>query len=220
MKNVVGYIRVSTSKQEDQGVSLELQEERIKQYAALYDLNLVAIEQDVASAKSLDREGLNRVVALLESGKAEGVIILKLDRLTRSVKDLSVLLERYFQRFSLYSVQEQIDTSTPAGRLVLNILTSVSQWEREEIGSRTANAMRHMRSNLQYTGGRVPYGFRVEGSSLVPDPREQEAKKLAQDRQGRGYSLRRIGLTLETKGFLPRTGKAWSAGLVKALLAA
>ena len=76
------------------------------------------------------------------------VIIAKLDRLTRSVKDLCTLLDRFTRRgVALVSVAESLDTGSAAGRLVLNIMTAVSQWEREAIGERTRDAISHKRTN-------------------------------------------------------------------------
>jgi hypothetical protein len=81
------------------------------------------------------------------------VIIAKLDRLTRSVKDLAELLERFNRSgVSLVSVAESLDTGTAAGRLVLNIMTAVSQWEREASGERTRDAMHHKRANGERVG--------------------------------------------------------------------
>ena len=104
MKKVVGYIRVSTSDQADFGVSLAAQREKIEQYAALYDLELVEIIEDAGqSAKSLNRAGLQKALAMLKTGKAEGLLVAKLDRLTRSVKDLGALIDRAQQRSSTSS---------------------------------------------------------------------------------------------------------------------
>ncbi len=84
---------------------------------------------------------MERLLALVDARKVDTVIIAKLDRLTRSVKDLALLLERFTRRgVALVSVAESLDTNTAAGRLVLNIMVSVSQWEREAIGERTRDA--------------------------------------------------------------------------------
>ena len=97
---------------------------------------------------------------MLKRGEAEALLVLKLDRLTRSLVDLGSLVDRYFAagKSALLSVGEQIDTLSAAGRLVLNVLASVSQWEREAIGERTAVAMQHKVSQGEYTGGQAPYG--------------------------------------------------------------
>jgi hypothetical protein len=88
------------------------------------------------SAKSLKRPGMAKLLAMVDAGKVQTVIIAKRDRLTRSVKDLCELLERFERRgVALVSVAESLDTGSAAGRLVLNIMAAVSQWEREAIGN-------------------------------------------------------------------------------------
>lgn len=110
----IGYARVSTDKQADSGVSLEAQQEKIRamavvQGAALLDLIVDAGE----SAKSLDRPGMERLLSLVDARRVDTVIIAKLDRLTRSVKDLALLLERFTRRgVALVSVAESLDTGT------------------------------------------------------------------------------------------------------------
>src|SRR6202521_2239926 len=85
-----------------------------------------------------------RLLAMVDGGVVKAVIVAKLDRLTRSVKDLCELLERFECRgVALVSVAESLDTGSAAGRLVLNIMAAVSQWEREAIGERTRDALRH-----------------------------------------------------------------------------
>src|SRR5437899_402380 len=93
----VAYLRVSTDKQADHGISLDAQRAKAEAYATLYDLDLVEVIVDAGvSAKTLDRPGLTRALAMLRSGKADAVLVVKLDRLTRSVRDLGDLVERYF----------------------------------------------------------------------------------------------------------------------------
>ena len=158
----VAYLRVSTEKQADAGVSLEAQQDKAKAYASLYDLSLVEVVIDAGeSAKTLERPGLQRALTMLKTGKADALLVVKLDRLTRSVVDLGALIETYFApgKAALLSVSEQIDTRSAAGRLVLNILASVSQWERETIGERTRDAMKHKQAQGEYIGGHAPYGY-------------------------------------------------------------
>jgi DNA invertase Pin-like site-specific DNA recombinase len=142
----VAYVRVSTDKQADHGVSLDAQRAKIAAYAQLYELDIVEVVVDSgASAKTLDRDGLQRALGMLCAGRADALLVVKLDRLTRSVCDLGHLVEEYFAsgRWALLSVGEQVDTRTAAGRLVLNVLASVAQWEREATGERTSAAMRY-----------------------------------------------------------------------------
>ena len=217
MTKAIGYIRVSTDKQADQGQSLEVQELKIKQYCSLYDLELVEIVIDSgASAKTLDRQGLQKALKILGK-EADALIISKLDRLTRRVVDLGNLIDSYFQKYSLLSVSEQVDTRTPTGRLLLNLLSSVSQWERETIGQRTSEAMQHKKSKLEYTGGKVPYGYSLDedGINLAENAEEQKVIVEAKEIREGGLSLRKVSDELAVKGFLARGGKKFTAEMIK-----
>jgi site-specific DNA recombinase len=222
---VVAYVRVSTEKQAEQGLSLDAQQAKLTAYAMLYELDLVAIEVDAGvSAKTLHRPALQQALRRLKAGEAEALLVVKLDRLTRSVKDLGLLVETYFLagRWSLMSVSEQIDTRTAAGRMVLNILAAVSQWERETIGERTAAAMAYKRQQREYTGGESPYGWSLaaDGVHLDPHTDEQAIIREALALKASGLSLRTIGARLAACGLLPRRGRAWNPKTVRDLLQA
>jgi len=207
----IGYVRVSTEKQADFGVSLEAQEKKIRAMAEIQGAELVEIISDDESAKTLARPGMARLLDLVDAGKVDAIIIAKLDRITRSVKDLAELLERFEKRgVSLVSVAESLDTKTAAGRLVLNIMASVSQWEREVIGERTKDALRHKKGNGERVGT-VPFGFSLaaDGVHLEENPQEQEIlRRIAELRAG-GYTLRAIAEELNRQGFTTRKGSAW-----------
>src|SRR6202030_1473633 len=188
----VGYVRVSTDKQAERGISLEAQEAKIRAMATVQGAELIDVIVDGGeSAKSLNRPGLQRLLALISAGKVEAVIVAKLDRLTRSVKDLCGLLELFEKRkVALISVAEALDTGSAAGRLAITLMGAVSQWEREAIGERTRDALRHKRSNGERVGN-IEFGFRFSPDlrHLEPDATEQAA--LAEIR-----NLRREGHTL------------------------
>ena len=122
-------------------------------------------------------EGLQRALGLLEAGDADALLITHLDRLTRRLADLLYLMENHFSdgKAALLSVNDNIDTSCASGQLVLNVLGAVIQWERQAIGERTRQAMARKRQNREYTGGKVPYGWKVapDGKMLVADEHEQ-----------------------------------------------
>ena len=218
----IAYLRVSTDKQADKGVSLEAQQDKAKAYAGLYDLDLVEVIVDAGeSAKSLDRPGLQRALAMLKTGQADALLVVKLDRLTRSVVDLGKLIETYFApgKAALMSVGEQIDTRSAAGRLVLNILASVSQWERETIGERTSAAMQHKQAKGEYIGGHAPYGFDLVNGELIEDEAEQEVIQKAKAYQVEGLSLRKIAAELDKQGIKTRRGSIFAANQIKRMVA-
>jgi site-specific DNA recombinase len=206
---VIAYVRVSTEKQADEGVSLDAQRAQLAAYAGLYGLQIVETIVDAGeSAKSLQRPGLARALAMLADGLADGLLVTKLDRLTRSVRDLGELIEGPFAKAALLSVGEQIDTRSAAGRLVLNVLASVSQWEREAIGERTSSAMQHMRASGEYTGGRVPYGWTlIDGGKLEPVEDERATVARARELRATGLSLASVARALAAEGRLARNGR-------------
>lgn len=208
----IGYVRVSTDKQAERGVSLEAQAEKIRAMAVVHSTELAEIIVDGGeSAKSLNRPGMARLLAMIDAGEVKTVIIAKLDRLTRSVKDLCTLLERFErQGVALVSVAESLDTGSAAGRLVLNIMTAVSQWEREAIGERTRDAMRHKRSNGERVGN-ISYGYRLaaDGLHLEEDPGEQTVLAEIQRLRGAGATLRGIAAALNSQALVTRRGTAW-----------
>lgn len=220
----VAYLRVSTDKQADKGVSLEAQRAKVEAYAALYDVELVEVIVDAGvSAKSLERPGLDCALGMLKTGHADALLVVKLDRLTRSVRDLGELVERYFAagKAALLSVGEQIDTRSAAGRLVLNVLASVSQWEREAIGERTAAAMQHKAAAGEFTGGEAPYGYRVaEGGTLAALEGEQAVIVQARALRSAGLSLRAVAAELDRQGLRARSGRAFAAVQIARMVAA
>src|SRR5258706_5413460 len=138
-----------------------------------------------------------KLLAMVEEGKVKAVMVDKLDRLTRSVKDLCELLERFERRgVALVSVAESLDTDSAAGRLVLNIMAAVSEWEREANGERTRDALRHKRSQGERVGN-IAFGSRLagDGRRLEPDPPKQAALAEIRRLRGERTTLRGIAAT-------------------------
>jgi site-specific DNA recombinase len=219
----IGYVRVSTDKQADSGVSLEAQTEKVLAMAVVQGAELVDVIVDAGeSAKSLKRPGMERLRALVEARAIDTVIIAKLDRLTRSVRDLAELLECFNRRdVSLVSVADSLDTRSAAGRLVLNIMVSVSQWEREAIGERTRDAMSHKRANGERVGT-IPFGYRLSGDGihLEENPEEQAVLARARELRASGNTVREIAAELNRSGFATRRGTAWRFQYVAEVLRA
>ena len=207
-----GYVRVSTDRQAEQGVSLEAQEAKICAMATVQGAKLLEVIVDGGeSAKNLNRPGLQRLIAMVESGKVDAVIVAKLDRLTRSVKDLCGLLELFEKRkVALISVAESLDTGSAAGRLVITIMGAVSQWEREAIGERTRDALSHKRSNGERVGN-IRFGYRLcsDGKHVEPDPDEQAVLAEIRTMRQKGHSMRAIAAALNRKALRTRRGSAW-----------
>jgi site-specific DNA recombinase len=216
---VVAYIRVSTAQQADGGHSLEAQQAKLETYAAALGLEVVAIEIDAGfSASTAERPGLQRALLRIAAGEAHGILVTKLDRLTRNVRDFVELVEMYFKdgTRSLRSVSETIDTSTVTGRLILNVLMIFSQWEREAAAERTADVMARMQQLGKYTGGFPPFGYDTdEDGNLIENAAEQVVIEQAKYLRGTGASLRKIASALSPNH---RTGKAFAAQQIAGML--
>lgn len=212
MKRAVAYIRVSTEGQAQSGESLELQRAKVEAMAQVQDLELVELVVDAGeSAKSLNRPGARKVLAMVEAGEVDAVVVYKLDRLTRSVRDLADLLDTFDRRgVALVSVCESLDTSTAAGRLVLNVMASVAQWERETIGERTREALQSRRRR-GLRAGEVPFGYAVgeDGETLIPDSAEGAILDTMRELRAAGYSYQAIADELTAQGYRTRQGGAW-----------
>ncbi len=208
---VISYARVSTVEQAEGGISLDAQIVKMAAYAGLYDLEIIeTVLEPGESGKTLNRPGLKRALGLLKAGKADGLLILRLDRLTRSIADWQDLIDAYFgERGSkqLLSVNDSIDTRTAAGRLVLTVLITVAQWERETIGERTRDALQHKIRNGQRVGKvRFGYDLTADGVTLVENAAEQKIIALMRDLRAARYTLRQIAAALTACGILTKEG--------------
>lgn len=226
-RRVVGYVRVSTEAQAAEGVSLDAQRAKIQALCSVNDCELVAIETDAgASARTLDRPALQRALLALTEGRADAIAVTKLDRLTRSVTDLGMLVERYFAggRWSLLSAGDSIDTHTAAGRLVLNVLVSVAQWEREAAGERTRDGLAEVR-RAGGTLGRDGLGWTRSDERdghgrrrVVAVERELATVERIVTLRSSGLSLRAIAAQLAAEGARTKRGGQWAAQTVRAVL--
>ncbi|HEY4001897.1 MAG TPA: recombinase family protein [Candidatus Xenobia bacterium] len=211
---VVGYVRVSTEEQSTKGVSLQAQAEKLRAYASLYDLELVAIVEDAGqSAKSLNRVGIQRALEMLRNGEAEGLLVAKLDRLTRSIADMCHLVAEFFgdrskRPVTLLSVSDQLDTRSAAGRLVINILMAVAEWEREAIGERTRTALQYKKAMG------VLLGAPALGSS------DGEAATVARivELRAEGKTLQAIVDVLNAEGRVTKRGGKWATTTLTKIL--
>jgi site-specific DNA recombinase len=221
--HVVGYRRVSTEEQATDGFSMRDQESKIRGYCALYGLNLLEIIDDPGvSGKSLERPGIRRALTMLRNKEAAGLVIAKLDRLSRSLRDWSDLVDEFFAERKgchLFSVMDSIDTTSASGRLVLNMLMAVAQWEREIIGERTRDGLRIKLQNDEWCG-RPRFGFDIaeDGKHVVPNEREQAAIARMREWKAAGLTLRAMKAELETLGIQTKEGRVWTPTTISRII--
>lgn len=207
---MIGYVRVSTAEQAASGLGLADQEKRVREEAKHRGWRLVRIERDEgASGKSLDRPGLKRALEAIAAGRADGLIVAKLDRLSRSVIDFGELLVWFREetRATLVALDLGVDTSTAAGELVANVFAAVAQWERSVIAERTRAALAELRAQ-----------GRPVGRAALADHPELQAQIRAM-RDGDGLTLQQIADALNAADVPTlRGGSTWRPSSVQSAL--
>lgn len=202
----IAYTRVSTDKQADAGNGLEAQTATIDKAVAARGWELVASMTDEGkSAKTMARPALADALDMLRAGKADVLVVSKMDRATRSVTDVATLLTRAKREgWALVALDLDVDTSTPTGELMANIYVSVAQWERRIIGQRTSEGMQAMKARGVRLGRPV---------KLAEGTRRRIAELRAE-----GKSLPVIANTLTAEGVPTARGGKWYPSTVRAVL--
>lgn len=226
MRRAVGYIRVSTDMQAVDGLSLDAQTAAVEQYCAMMGLHLVRICKDVISGAKSERPGLQEALSLLQRS-GDVLVVLKFDRLSRSIRHFCDLYETYFKsgEKELVAIREAIRLDSSLGRALVSILLVFAQMERESAAERTREALRHMQ-RCGYHHGKAPYGSmkvpRADGSRfkvLVENPEEQAVLINIKQWVDAGERITDIVARLNTAGVKPPVGKRWNSTFLYKLAA-
>ena len=232
---LVGYVRVSTEDQATNGVSVDAQMDRLRAHALAHDYELIDIEADEGVSGKVApnrREGLGRALTRVRAGEADGVTFLKLDRLSRSVRDILKLADEAKRRgWHIVSVQEHIDTSSASGRFTLGVLALLAQMEREQIGERTSLGMVQVAREGRARSRFLPFGYRIQGEPdkttltsgdrrpLVEHSGEMDLLAKIIILRESGLGAQRIAKSLNRGGAInPRTMRPWTTPTVAAIL--
>ncbi len=218
---LAGYGRVSTAGQADNGISLDEQDRRIRQYAEAHGAALVAVEMDRGlSGRTTRRPGLQRILDLLKGGDADGVVVARLDRLSRSLKDAADLFARaQLEGWQIHSLNENLDTSSPSGRFVCHVLAAMAQWEREMASERTKAALGEIRRQGRRVSGKPRFGYAFRGERVVEVPEEFAVLRRLQKLQAEGLGAKAIATRMnDAKDCNPRTRRPWHHGTVRDIL--
>lgn len=223
-KKAVGYIRVSTEEQRDDGLSLGAQREAIEAFAKSQGYELVALIEDAAVSGAKDpatRDGFRQVLELAEAEAFGILLVWKFDRLARhlayAVTTAETLRERY--GVTLRSITEPIESESPVGQMMFGIFASMAAMEREEIKERTLMGRQAKAKAGGFAGGKAPYGYTRDkegGLVVVPDEAAVVRQIFAWRRQGLGAKA--IAHRLNEQGTPTRKGQAWHFSTVAGIL--
>lgn len=203
--DVIGYIRVSTEEQADSRAGLEAQRAAIQAEATRRGWHLIEVVEDAGfSGKDLRRPGIAAALETLRSHRADTLVVAKLDRLSRSMLDFAALMDRATrEHWALVALDLGVDTSTPSGEMMANVLATFAQFERRLIGQRTKDAL------AQKVAQGIKLGRPVEMSEEV------RARIVAERAAGRSFSAIARRLTAEA---IPTAqgGRQWYPSTVRA----
>lgn len=218
MQQAIGYIRVSTQGQADEGVSLEAQRAKIEAWCELNDYELVALFEDagISGGSMKGREGLHAALKAARPGMA--LVTYSISRLARSTRDMLEISDELTRRGAdLVSLSERIDTTTASGRMVFRMLAVLAEFEREQIGERTKMALRHKKAQgMVYAA--TPFGFEAVDGRLVEDAGESAVVGEIMTMRAAGQSLGAIAEQLNALGIEGKRGGRWFPSTVRYLI--
>lgn len=220
---VVGYTRVSTVEQANEGMSLDSQESRITSWCEAMDAELIEIVRDegVSGTKLLpDRSGGRRVAHLLEARRpnADAVVVVRMDRLGRDAAEQIELLKRFRSgKVGLVAIAQQIDLATPHGRAMAQIGAVFNELERALIAERTTEALTELRSQGR-AWNHAPFGWNVADGHLEAHPVEQETLARARELRGSGLGYLKIAEVLNDENRPTKRGAPWQSMSVRSVL--
>lgn len=231
MTKLAAYVRVSTDKQAEEGLGLEVQRHAIRAWAKEHGhrIALWCSDEGVSGSNGLDtRQGLLEALGALQGNSVGGIVVYRLDRLARDlVLQESLLAEIWRGGARLYSTSAAEDAyldpngadADPSRALIRQILGAVASYERAMIRLRLKSGKQRKGAAGGYIGGAPPLGFRAEGKALVPDESETRTRKRVLALRSEGESLRRICEALSAEGFQPKRGGRWHPETVRKILA-
>lgn len=211
MKKALLYIRVSTTKQDKDGYSIPMQKARLVAYCKAKGWVVAGMFVDPGySGSNLERPGMERLIEAIKEKKGDVVLVYKLDRLSRSQRDVLKVLEEVIEPngLSFVSMQESFDTSTVYGKAMLGILSVFAQMEREVITERTMiGRIGRAEKGLFHGGGTDPIGYDYVDGELVVNKEEARQVVAVYNMYAAGYSVTEISRRMD--GYTTKHGD-WS----------
>ena len=216
-----GYCRVSTTEQQDEGVSLLHQQERIGAWAKANGHDLAGMFVEARSGGRADnRPELKKAVAA--AGREGGILVVySLSRFSRSVRDTLALADQLEKSgANLASLSESLDTSTAVGKMFFRLMSVLAEFESDQLRERTTHAMSHLRHNNKRISYKIPLGYDLasDGSTLVPNQREQAVIGTIVERRGSGMTLWAVARSMAADGVPTKMGGKWTPKTVLAII--
>ncbi|MCL2577919.1 MAG: recombinase family protein [Defluviitaleaceae bacterium] len=219
------YLRVSTEEQAKEGYSIRAQEEKLRAYTMIKEWLLFDVYSDEGiSGKDIDgRPEIKRLLDDVKSGKVNNVLVYKIDRLTRSTKNLIELVDLFNQHNCAFnSLNESIDTASATGRMFLKIVGIFAEFERENLAERVRMGVeRKAREGYSVSNFSQSYGYNRENGNKIQEINHEEAnivKRIFSMYLHDDYNIRKITQTLNAENISSKMGRRWTDNTVKKVL--
>ena len=215
------YVRVSTEEQAKEGFSINAQKDKLKQYALVRDWDIYDIYiDDGKSGKNLtERPEVLRLIQDVEDKKINSVLVYRIDRLTRSMKNLLELLDLFQKKdCSFNSLMEAIDTSSGTGRMFLKIVGIFVEFERENLAERVSFGYEQKAKEGQYTAKHV-YGYDyIKGQGMIVNEQEKAIINDIFNWYLNGMSFSRMVKKLKDTNVPTKKGGKWHTAIISRIL--
>lgn len=219
---VVGYIRVSTENQVDEGMGLEIQEDIIKKYCKEKKYELIKIYDDPGESGGTieKRSGLLNLLAEAKEKKFEKVIVAKLDRIARDTF-ATLWIEKELKKYDveLFSIAEPYRWDDPAQKVFLQMISVFAEFEKARITERLVSGRVKKFDKGGYAGGNLSLGYKTVEGELRINQEEAETVRMIKKLRRQGLSMQRIAQRLNNEHVATkRGGKYWYASTVRSVL--
>ena len=222
-QQATAYVRVSTSGQAEDGVSLDAQRSKIAAWCEVmgYELVQTFADEGISGHSIEKRAGLQAAIdAVCACGGV--LVVYSLSRLARNTRETLELGERLAKAGAdLVSLSEKIDTTSAAGKMVFRMLAVLAEFERDQVSERTTMALQYKKAQGEKLGGRAPYGMQLaaDGIHLEEHAAEQAVIAIARDLHQAGLSSRKIASGLAEQGMYSRMGSVFTPSAILTMVA-
>ncbi|MGD6870598.1 recombinase family protein [Sutcliffiella horikoshii] len=220
IKSVAIYCRVSTEEQASEGYSISAQLQTLRQYAQLYGWQIAEeyVDEGISGKDIKGRPAMQRMISDVEKDKFQAVLVWKISRLSRNMLDTLVLLdkfEEYNVKFISYS--ENFDTCSPIGRLVVQLMASIAEMERNTLSENVKLGMTQRAREGSWNGG-VVFGYDSVEKELIINPKEAKIVQLIFTLYAEGKGLKAVANQLNKAGYRTKRGKHFSINGIATIL--
>jgi len=215
---VIGYTCLNKLSQQPKNLDLDEQEAIIREFVASNEWDLVEIVSETTDSIHGQhyQPQLNRIIEDSDKGRFDALVVARLDRLTRNIRQLNTLISNVclINGVELYSIEEELDTRNESGELAVRIIDIITKWDTKRISDRTREIIARKRAKGERVG-HAPFGYTYSNKKLIAVEDELKTIALIRDQRDGGFSYHKIAKYLNERKITSKRGGIWYAETVK-----